>query len=193
MKSTLLFLTLLSGCISIQKPSSSFLKKINNKVISQNIISKNGYFYTNYNTKKDILPLFFFANNIVYYPFTLDDDGTQQFKFNKEHDYYSPSGYSENNWGVYDINHDTLNVTMYNFFRTEGHSVVMAEINYQGIIKDSSNIINWHIAPPYPDGVYINNYYFKEGLIPRNYQFNVCIDKYKIDSSKAFINKFRAK
>ncbi|MBC7411705.1 MAG: hypothetical protein H7331_04540 [Bacteroidia bacterium] len=193
MKSTLLFLTLLSGCISIQKPSSSFLKKINNKVISQNIINKNGHFYTKDNNPKDLFPLFFFSNNTVYYPFSLGDGGTQQFKFNKEHDYYSPIGYAENNWGVYVVKNDTLNVTMFNVFRTQGQSVIMIEINYQGIIKGSSNILNWHIVPPYPDSVYINNYYFREGLIPRNYQFNVCIDKYKIDSSKAFINKFRAK
>lgn len=64
--------------------------------------------------------------------------------------------------------------------------------NYEGYLKDSTTIENWHMVPPYPkiSEKFKRNIIESESL-PHTYKFKYFPAKEKLDVTKAWISKYR--
>lgn len=133
-------------------------------------------------------PVFFCANGLLAFSNSLWLDSLGYLDANKKFGTQKKSHL--NNWGVYDISKDTIKAIIYIFSYDAGNP--MFQSNFEGVIKNSDSILNWHLVPPYHKILLKkkNKFQFDFFTTPQNLYFKkVPIDSI-INSSEAWINEF---
>ena len=169
--SFILLLAILSfQCIHSEKASSKFNLLLNSHPNTSNIkmdgayhhISKNSYhFPTDYKNGTPTRyidspyldqPIFFFENGILLYEYRTSTLEAKDITFSDVE--ARKNFYTQKGWGVYNINHDTINAIIYVDFLTGWLYQGVAErlqCNFQGDIKNGNTISDWKLIPPIPN------------------------------------------
>jgi hypothetical protein len=149
-----------------------------------------GYVDTPYADK----PIFFFSNGLIASSDKLYLDSitfaNNQRKFGTQEESYV------NDWGVYQIEKDTIRAEIYLVFfmgfnfKSRFQRLIC---KYQGIIKNKDTILSWHMVPPFPknppnamDGTPFDN--LKK---PKDFFFKQAPINELINPENAWINKLR--
>jgi hypothetical protein len=164
------------------------------KDYNQAIEYKNGNPTRFIDTPYLVNPIFFFSDGLVLYSEGTSPDSTS---FNSWLSKYGQQKWSANRWGVFEIKHDTINAEIYTeYFDGTIKRLQLKISHFEGTIKNKDTLSQWHMIPPYPkislaDG--LNQQIFEYLKSPRDLYFKSVPTKALIDSSKAWINKFRSK
>jgi hypothetical protein len=103
-------------------------------------------------------------------------------------------------WGTFTISGDTINATVYTTYEAIPNILMYGGIkklqsHFQGVLRNSDNIINWHMVPPYPK--VLNRADQINEILESQKPINLIFRKIKIDGlidpSKAWINKYKTK
>ncbi|MDP4264166.1 MAG: hypothetical protein Q8941_16680 [Bacteroidota bacterium] len=207
------FLLSCSGIIYHQKPDSFIREQRTSNEIST--INFSGFYHhirdSNYHLGTDYKnglptryidtpyadkPILFFSNGLVAYSYRLYFDSigfvNNQIKFGTQEKSYI------NDWGVYQIEKDTIRAEIYLVFGMglNFHGRFQRLIcNFQGILKNRDTILNWHLVPPFPQ----NPTYAIDGTLfdnlkkPKDLFFKRAPISELISPENAWINKLRYK
>jgi hypothetical protein len=123
------------------KPTASFKKILNSS--NNNIISKlnfeGAYSDDNYSLGR---PVYFFRNGLIFY------DGISGSNISEYEEWLQKYLVQKTTWGTYEIKGDTIKASIYYNFATP---IVNDRIaNFEGIIKNTDTILQWHLVEPYP-------------------------------------------
>ncbi len=203
-------------CIQTEKASVNFIQLRNQKAPTSNTsikfsgvyhhINEDSYHYpTDYKNGMPTRyidspyldqPIFFFENGILLHEYrttTLVESDISLSDEKSKKNFYEQKG-----WGVYNVNHDTINAIIYvDFLRGWFYTVSeRLQCNFQGVIKNSDTILQWHLIPPFPN---VNkkkegNINFLESLKKGiDMYFKEIPEKKLIDPTKAWINNLQNK
>lgn len=197
-------------CIHTEKASSKFNLLLNSHPNTSNIkmdgayhhISEDSYhFPTDYKNGSPTRyidspyldqPIFFFENGILLYEYrtsTLEAKDMSLSSKEGQKNFYTQKG-----WGVYSINHDTINAIIYVSFLTGWLYQGVAEnlqCNFQGYIKNGNTINNLRLVPPIPN---FNKRYEGNNKLIKLLQEGIDMyhkevpEKKNMDPNKAWIN-----
>lgn len=184
------------------KAMADFRHVLNKPKTLQQQLEWNGYFdygtnsryhskiaYWQHNEDKDTLvcenPVFFFKNGLAVMT-SINFYGMNAFRGTISSPAILNKYRSSFEWGTFEVNNDTINAFFFHNY-SEATSKLFSNFGvtrYMGFIKNKDTITNWMPVPPYK---YINGIYtLPEVLFFR--QFN---EKTLIDSSKAWVNRYR--
>jgi hypothetical protein len=184
-----LFLIIFSSCAFSDKPNGEFKRILNNSNSKKDLkINFSGAYYAKeYYLENSV---YFFENGLIY-----RENGriTDQFSYERNLSKYLPKN---PNWGVYEIHGDTIVAHVYYNFpnmNAIGHWYLTI---FQGILKNSDTIFDWHIIKPYPlfkknvDKLYVNNSIIgSTNLNFKSIPFRSAFDS--VAFSNVWVNKYR--
>ena len=135
-----------------------------------------------------LAPVMFYKNGLMYADqFSYLDSSILRYQFitsNNHHDEI------RKNFGVYKLNHDTLDCFFYTGFIGRGLSVKSRIAHYTGILKGSDTITKWHMIPPYPK-ISPNFRDLEDSSAPKT----AVVKPFPadlLDADKIWLNKYRA-
>jgi hypothetical protein len=136
-------------------------------------------------------PIFFFENGLMAYSNSiyLDSAGFNQVMWYIR----TQQDVNINNWGVYEVKHDTIKATLYCTFSKGGYGSQRLLCHFEGIAHGRDTIYQWKIVPPYPNHLIRGDALDDLTLlkIPRDIYFKPVPIKQLIDPEKAWINEFK--
>ena len=202
------------SCLATEKASDSFLLMLSSKKLIDNRLNFEGGYQNinkeNYNLPTDYkngiptryveIPytdnaLFFFENGLICYNrgLSLDSVGFRSWMLE-----FGEEKGTLDNWGTYEIKGDTINAIIYISYRAKSRikSVQLLQSNFQGIIKNSDTIMQWHLVPPFQktaEEFHMNKGFLAYLKTPKDLYFKSIPIKSLVDPSKAWINELSKK
>jgi hypothetical protein len=192
----------LLSCVSTENVSSQFTATLNDKAKqkNKNLLYDNAYVCEE---KKDSVienrlndslatePIFFFEDGLVLFI------GLQFQSYERLRNWGKNSvlgKYSDNRWGTYSINNDTIKAIIYLGYYEKNVAIGanrLSESHFEGIVT-KNKILNWHLVLPLPEALNkypVNNDYIERLKKPITLQgINISSNA---NTQKAWINKYK--
>jgi hypothetical protein len=98
-------------------------------------------------------------------------------------------------WGVYEVSGDKVNAILYVRLKPYKtfQSITRMQCNFQGTIKNKGTIIGFHMLPPYPRIMLLNEYELNYLKTPYNFYFKPFPIKENLKVENAWINVLKSK